>query len=61
MNRYIERRLAALESDTTFLRHEDFIRIWSVGADPAEKATWPIDLRGKQSDPRHLEMLEALA
>ena len=61
MNRYIERRLVALESDTPFLRHEDFVRIWSVGGNLADKATWPADLREKQSDPRNLEMLEALA
>ena len=61
MSRHFERRLSALETDTRYLRHEDFVRIWSVGGDLDDESTWPADLRGKGSNPRHLETLGTLA
>ena len=61
MNRYMERRLSALETDAPYLRHEDFVRLFGLGVDLTDDRTWPADLRGKCSAPRHLEALEALA
>ena len=61
MNRQFERRLSALETDTPYLQHEDFVRLFGLGVDLTDDSTWPADLRGKGSDPRHLKALEALA
>ena len=61
MSKQIEKRLAALETDTPYLGHEDWVRLLGGGVDVGNRETWPIDLRDKQSDPRHAVALEVLA